>query len=161
MPPPSPADRPARPAPGGVGEAPPWPAWLATGACGILIIATGLQWFGGGLGIDGFDVPLAVLFSDTANGGVPIGVLLLLVAAAGLGMALFNPAARPLILTFLIAGGVSAFFLLWYMIRVLSKLQGAGLFDALSIGFWLAFLASAGILAGGIWLRLAARRTTA
>lgn len=125
------------------------------------MIATGIQWFGGGFGVDGLDIPLAALFSDTATGGIPIGVLFLLAAAVGLGVALINPAARPLSITFISVGAVSTVFILWYMIRVLSSLEGAPLFDALSIGFWLTFLASLGTLAGGIALRMAAGKATA
>lgn len=122
----------------------------------MLVIAVGLPWFGGGFSADGFDIPLAVLFSNTAQGGIPVGVVFLLAGAAGLGVALLNPAKQPLTMTFIIVGAASAFFTLWYMIRIMSNLQGAPLFSALSIGFWLAFLASIGALVGGVMLKTGA-----
>jgi len=136
----------------------PWPAYLAAGACGVLAIATGLPWFGGGFSLDGLDIPLAALFSDTATGGVPIGILFILAATVGLGMALAKPVARPLGLTFILTGGVSTLFMLWYVIRVLSTSGGAPVFDALSIGVWLAILSSLAVLVGGIALQMSARR---
>lgn len=157
MPPPSPRSA-ATPVPGATPTDLPWPAWVAAGACGALAIAMGLPWFGGGFSLDALDIPLAALFSDTATGGIPIGILFILVAAVGLGMALAKPVARTLGLTFLVAGGVSTFFMLWYVIRVLSSVSGAPIFDALSIGVWLAILSSIAVLAGGIALQMSARR---
>jgi zinc-ribbon domain len=136
----------------------PWPAYLAAGACGLLAIATGLPWFGGGFSLDGLDIPLAALFSDTATGGIPIGILFIVVSAVALGMALAKPVTRPLGLTFIVAGVVSTFLMLWYVIRVLSTSGGAPIFDALSIGVWLAIVSSLVVLAGGIALQMSARR---
>ncbi len=159
MPPPSPGSAVTR-SPSTTSADLPWPAWVAAGACGVLAIATGLPWFGGVFSLDGLDIPLAALFSDTATGGIPIGILFLLVAAVGLGMALAKPIPRPLSLTFLVLGAVSTFFMLWYVIRVLSISEGAPIFDALSIGVWLAILSSLAVLTGGIMLRLSASRAT-
>lgn len=138
-----------------------WPAWLGAGAAGVLVIATGLPWFGGFISADSYDVPLALLFSNTAQGGLPIGVVFVLAAAAGLGVALMKPDPRTLSITFLSAGGASTFFMLWYTIRLMSNLQGASLFDAMSIGAWLALFASIGILVGGVLLRQGSSRAMA
>jgi hypothetical protein len=118
------------------------------------VIATGLPWFGGILTADGFDVPLALLFTDTATGGIPIAVLLLLAAAVGLGVALITPVPRVLGTTFLAVGAASTLVMLWYVIRVLSLAEGASLFDALSVGVWVAILGSLGALGFGIALRM-------
>jgi hypothetical protein len=125
------------------------------------VIAVGLSWSGGGFDVSGLDVPLAGLFTNNVSNGFPIGVLFLLAAAAGLGVALFRPETRIMSTTFLVTGGASLFFLLWLMIRIMSQLQGASLFDVLSIGFWLAFLASIGVLVGGIMLRVTGRTAAA
>lgn len=161
MPPPSvsPGRLPPPPAPPQE-AAPSWPAWAGAGACGVLVIASGLPWISApGFSADGFDVPLAILFSDTATGGLPLGWVFLLAAAAGLGMALLNPDNRPLSIALMSAGGASTFFALWYMIKALSLPSAPGS-TALAIGALLAILASLGILAGGIWLRLAPGRAT-
>lgn len=120
----------------------------------MLVIATGLPWFGGFISADSYDIPFALLFSDTAQGGLPIGVLFVLAAAAGLALALIKPDPRTLSVTFLSAGAASSFLMLWYLIRLMSNLQGASLFDAFSIGAWLALLSSIGVLVGGIMLRM-------
>ena len=138
----------------------PWPAWAGAAACGALAVAVGLPWIGGGFGFDGFDVPLAALFSDTVTGGPPIAIVLLVAAAAGLAVGLISPSLRALGLTLVIVGTVSTAFLVWYVIRVLSLSSGAPLFDVLSVGVWVAVLASLGTLAGGIVLRTSARRAS-
>ncbi len=138
-----------------------WPAWLGAGAAGVLVIATGLPWFGGFISADGFDVPLSLLFSDTAQGGLPIGVLFVLAAAAGLGVALLKPEAPTLSVAFLSAGGAASFFMLWYLIRVLTSLEGASLFDVFSIGAWLALFASIAMLVSGVMLRQGSGRAPA
>jgi hypothetical protein len=51
--------------------------------------------------------------------------------------------------------------MLWYLIRVLTNLQGASLFDVFSIGAWLALFSSIGMLVGGILLRQSSSRATA
>lgn len=137
-----------------------WSAWMAAVACSVLVVAVGLPWVGGGFGFDGFDVPVAGLFSDTATGGLPIGVIFLVIAATGIAVALINPVPHPLGLTFLIAGLASTLLLIWYVIRVLTVLRGAPVFDALSIGVWAAILASIATLVGGIVLRTSARRAS-
>lgn len=137
-----------------------WSAWMAAVACSVLVVAVGLPWIGGGFGFDGFDVPVAGLFSDTATGGLPIGVIFLVIAATGIAVALINPAPRPLGLTFLIVGLASTLLLLWYVIRVLSVLNGAPVLDALSIGVWAAILASIATLVGGIVLQTSARHAS-
>jgi hypothetical protein len=137
----------------------PWSAWVAAGACGVLAIATGLPWFGGGFSLDGFDIPLAALFSDSATGGIPIGGLFVVAAAAGLGVALAKPFAGPLGITFLIVGAVSTVFILWYLIRVLSSSGGAPILEVVSFGVWLAVLSSLAVLIGGIKLQMDNRST--
>jgi hypothetical protein len=47
------------------------------------------------------------------------------------------------------------------MIKLMSSLQGASLFDAFSIGAWLALFASIGILVAGVMLRQASGRVRA
>jgi hypothetical protein len=127
----------------------------------VLVIATGLPWFGGFLSADSYDIPFALLFSDTAQGGLPIGVLFVLAAAAGLAVALMKPDPRTLSITFLSAGGASSFLMLWYVIRLTSNLEGAPLFDALSIGAWLALLSSIAVLVAGVLLRQSVSRAPA
>ena len=153
LPPPTAPPPPPPPPPPSVGGNLDWPAWLGAGAAGVLVIATGLPWFGGFISADSYDVPLALLFSNTAQGGLPIGVLFLLAAAAGLAFAMLKPDRRSLSIAFLSAGGAASFFMLWYLIRVLTNLEGASLFDVFAIGAWLALFASIGMLVGGVLLR--------
>jgi hypothetical protein len=138
-----------------------WPAWMGVAACGVLAIATGLPWFGGFLSADSFDIPFAALFSNTLAGGFPIGVVFVLAAAAGLAVALIKPDTRTLSITYLSAGAASCFFMLWYVIRILSQAQGAPIFDALSIGAWLALLSSIAILVAGVMMRQSVSRAPA
>lgn len=133
---------------------PGWAAYVGAAACGVLAIATGLTWFGGNLSVDAFDVPFALLFSDTAQGGLPFGVVLVVVAAAGLAAGLLAPTGRGLAVTLLSVGAVAVVLMIWYVVRVVSDAQGARLFDVLSWGAWLAVLASAGIVTGGLALQI-------
>ncbi|MGH2712099.1 MAG: zinc ribbon domain-containing protein [Actinomycetota bacterium] len=152
--PPPPPPPPPPPAGGDIDRA----AWIGAGACGALVIATGLPWFGGAFSVDSYDIPFALLFSNTAAGGLPIGIVFVLAAAAGLGVALLKPDPRMLTITFLSAGGSASFLMLWYVIRIMSQLQGASLFEAVSIGAWLALVASAAMLTAGVLLRQSAAR---
>lgn len=159
-PPPSLADLPPPSVPEAASSAPATiavPAWIAAGACGVLAVATGLPWFSGGFTVDGFDIPLASLVSDTALEGIPLAVVFLITAGVGLGVALIIPTNRALMLTFMVTGAVSVLLVLWYMFRVITNLEGAPLFDALSLGFWLAFVGSLGILVGGVALTARSR----
>ena len=158
--PPPPPPPPPPPGPG-LSTTFAWPAWIGVGACGVLVIATGLPWFGGFLSADSFDIPFAALFSNTAAGGFPIGVVFVLAAATGLAMALIKPDERTLSITYLSVGAASCFFMLWYMIRILSQAQGAPIFDALSVGAWFALLSSIAILVAGVMMRQGVSRATA
>ncbi len=120
-----------------------------------------LPWFGGFITGDSYDIPLALLFSDSAQGGFPLGVLFLLVAVAGLAVALIKPDHRALKIAFLSAGGAGTVFMLWFLVRVLTNLQGASLFDVFSFGAWLSLLASIGMLTAGVMLLRSAVRTPA
>jgi hypothetical protein len=116
-------------------------------------MATGLAWFGGFISADSYDIPFTLLFTDSAQGGLPLGVLFLLAAVAGLAVALIKPEPRALSLAFLSAGGAATFLMAWYLIRILTSLEGASLFDVFSIGAWLALVASVGMLVAGVALR--------
>ncbi|MDQ4005875.1 MAG: zinc ribbon domain-containing protein [Actinomycetota bacterium] len=167
LPPPAPPPAPSEVRPPPPPPPPPperdlsWPAWMGAGAAGVLVIATGLPWFGGFITGDSYDIPLALLFSDSAQGGFPLGVLFLLVAVAGLAVALIKPDHRALKIAFLSAGGAGTVFMLWFLVRVLTNLQGASLFDVFSFGAWLSLLASIGMLTAGVMLLRSAVRTPA
>jgi zinc ribbon protein len=166
LPPPAPP-----PAPGAAPPPPPpppprggdleWPAWMGATAAGVLVIAVGLPWFGGFISADAFDIPFALLFSDTSTGGLPLGVVFLLAAAAALGVALLNPEPRALSIGFLASGAAASFFMLWYLIRVMTNLQGASFIDLFSIGAWLALLSSIAMLVAGVMLRQGTSRVAA
>jgi hypothetical protein len=131
----------------------PWTAWLGVGGCGLLAIATGLDWFAG-INVNGFDIPMAALWSDTPTGSLPIAVPFLLIAAVGLAVAMLKPAPGSLGTTFLIAGAVSILLAILYVIRVLSTAQGVSILDVLSIGVWGVVLGSLAVLGAGVALLL-------
>jgi hypothetical protein len=87
--------------------------------------------------------------------------VVVLAAAAGLALALIRPDPQTLSITFLSAGAASTLFMLWYLIRIMSNLQGASLFDAFSIGAWLALLSSITMLVAGVLLRQSVSRAPA
>lgn len=159
MPPPTPKTAPLPPPPPPrAGGTLAWPAWAGAGAAGVLVIATGLPWFGGGFSVDSYDLPFTLLFSNTAQGGLPLGVVFVVAGAAALTVALIKPDARTLRIGFLSAGAASSLFMIWYLVRVLTELEGASLFEAFSFGAWLALLSSIAILVGGVLL---SRRSSA
>jgi len=137
---------------------PGWGAYVAAAAGGLLVIATGVSWFGGGLWVDAFDIPFATLFSDTAAGGLPLGAVLVLPPVAALATALIAPSGRALPWSLLSAGALAVLLMGWWVIRVISTSQGAPLLDVLSWGPWLGVLASLGMLLGGIALAVAGPR---
>jgi len=153
--PPAPAPTPLPPKP--VAQrppSPPWTSWLGVGGCGLLSLATGLIWFEG-FDANAFEFPLASLWSDTAAGGVPIAIPFLVIAAAGLIVAMVWPASGPLGTTLLIAGALSVLLAGWFVIRILANAQGAPVLDVLGIGVWGAILGSLVILGAGIGRLLA------
>jgi hypothetical protein len=126
----------------------------------VLVLAVGLPWIGGGLDINALDVPTASLFTDGAAGGMPIGVIFLVLAAVGIAVALIRPVARLLGNTLWIVGAISTLLVVWYLFRVLSLSSGARLADVLSIGVWITILASIGALLSGITLAVSSRRAS-
>jgi hypothetical protein len=135
---------------------PPWPAWLGVVTSVLVAVATGLEWIGAGpFSADGFDVPVAALFTDSATGGIPIAAVLLVIIGVGLAAALIAADARRLSITFIAVGAASTLFVLWYVVRVLSEPRVPGT-TTTSYGVWLAVIGAIGTIISGILL-LAAR----
>lgn len=140
---------------------PPWIAWVGIVGCFLVAVGCGTEWIGvGSFSADGFDVPLATLFTDTATGGIPIAALLLVAVAFAVVVALIAPETRPLSMTFLAAGAVCAVFVLWYVVRAMSQETVEGT-TTTSFGVWLAVIGSIVTIVSGFLLMTSRPRATA
>jgi zinc ribbon protein len=140
---------------------PPWPAWLGVVTSVLVAIATGLEWIGAGpFSADGFDVPVAALFTDSATGGIPIAAVLLVIVGVGLAAAFIADDTRRLSITFIAVGAASTLFVLWYVVRALSGPSVPGT-TTTSYGVWLAVMGAIGTIISGILLLTARVRPAA
>lgn len=115
-----------------------WGSYTGVVACGLIALAAGLPWLGGGgINVSAFEIPLEALWSDAAD-GVGLGFAFVLLGGLGLLLAAAAPGGAASRAGFAIAGAGALVVTGWFVVRLLSSVEGESAFKVMGFGIWVA-----------------------